>query len=282
MDETETQTRALPEFNGVAPHISVMEITPQLAEQWLANNTHNRHLSMRQVKRLADAMKRGEWILNGEPVQFSADGRVLNGQHRLHAVVESGVTIQSVVIRGLAPIAQETIDIGAKRSLASMFKLRGEVNTHVLVSAMILVKNYREQFDGERGATPHQLFAMLDAEPHFRESVKMGEKIRSRTHGLLRPSVATASFHILSEIDPDDAEDFFEKFSTGLGLVEQDAIYALRRQLERLRQQSGLPPANRELALVIKAWNAYRNGEPVGQLVWRAGGRSPERYPVAT
>jgi len=32
-------------------------------------------------------------------------------------------------------------------------------------------------------------------------------------------------------------------------------------------------------ALVIKAWNAYRDGAPVRQLKYRIGGANPEKFP---
>lgn len=64
----------------------VVRITPQLAEELLARNTFNRKPSQRKIRRYAAMMRDGEWQLNGEPLKFSAAGRLLDGQSRLQAV----------------------------------------------------------------------------------------------------------------------------------------------------------------------------------------------------
>ena len=48
-------------------------------------------------------MQDGKWRLNGKTICFDSTGRLLNGQHRLSAVVRSGVTLTTVVVRGLDP-----------------------------------------------------------------------------------------------------------------------------------------------------------------------------------
>ena len=62
-------------------------VTPELAEELLRDfNTHNRRLRSRQVSLYAESMRQDRWSLNGEPIQFDADGVLLNGQHRLTAI----------------------------------------------------------------------------------------------------------------------------------------------------------------------------------------------------
>ena len=80
----------------------VMNISPVQAALWLQGNNGNRPLSHALVKAYATDMKNGDWALNGETIKISydADGNVLvvDGQHRLHAVIEANTTIQSVVV----------------------------------------------------------------------------------------------------------------------------------------------------------------------------------------
>ena len=57
-------------------------------------------------------MKAGRWQLNGEAIKFDKNGHLLNGQHRLHAVVRADTTIQMLVISGLDPETRTTMDSG--------------------------------------------------------------------------------------------------------------------------------------------------------------------------
>ena len=47
-------------------------------------------------------MRKGLWVLNGETVCFDANGALMDGHHRLLAIIESGITIEVLVVRGVA------------------------------------------------------------------------------------------------------------------------------------------------------------------------------------
>ncbi|KAF7277615.1 hypothetical protein GWI33_002970, partial [Rhynchophorus ferrugineus] len=89
--------------NKTKPQIAaqVETITPDLARQYLAFNTHNRNVRSYRVKGYAADMRDGRWTLNGEAIKFSADGTLLDGQHRLQAVIEADVAVQMLVVRGV-------------------------------------------------------------------------------------------------------------------------------------------------------------------------------------
>lgn len=80
----------------------VMDITPQQAAIWLQGNIGNRPVCKSQVDAMATDMINGEWALNGETIKIAFDAEynpiLLDGQHRLNAVVQSGVTIKSLVV----------------------------------------------------------------------------------------------------------------------------------------------------------------------------------------
>src|ERR1700761_996246 len=94
------------------PSAEVERLSPKSAKALLKGNVHNRNLRKARVSSLAEAMKRGEWELNGESIKVAEDGSLLDGQHRLQAVVESGKSIQVLVVRNLPSDAQDTVDTG--------------------------------------------------------------------------------------------------------------------------------------------------------------------------
>src|SRR5690625_2666804 len=81
--------------------VNVVTITPQLAEQLLGKNPNNRKISRTNYNTVRRAIEHGEWELNGEAIKLSQDGTVLDGQHRLMAVRDTGISIQSLLIEGL-------------------------------------------------------------------------------------------------------------------------------------------------------------------------------------
>ena len=87
-------------------------ITPEKASGYLKKNKNNRAVSAPLVSRMAREMREGLWAENGETIVFNGDGRLLDGQHRLMAVVESGETIRSLVVTRVPATAFQTIDTG--------------------------------------------------------------------------------------------------------------------------------------------------------------------------
>lgn len=118
-------------------HISgVQTITPEIASSWLIKNSNNRPLSSYWVDTLVSAMKKGEWKYNAEAIKFDEDGNLLDGQHRLTAIVKSGVSIQALVVYGLAPEVFITLDQGRKRTTRDDLAMNGVHNTSNIAAAL--------------------------------------------------------------------------------------------------------------------------------------------------
>ena len=83
--------------------VSVETITPEMAEQYLSYNAKHRPIKEKKVNEYVVEMVQGNWKLNGKTVCFDRNGRLLNGQHRLTAVVRSRIPFTTVVVRGLDP-----------------------------------------------------------------------------------------------------------------------------------------------------------------------------------
>lgn len=97
-------------------------VTPQQAEMWLAEN-HSRQRAIREavVNMYASDMVDGSWdesIIN--PIRFTKGGKLIDGQHRLKAVVVANKPVTMWVQFGLDDDAFESIDIGAKRTPADI------------------------------------------------------------------------------------------------------------------------------------------------------------------
>lgn len=265
-----------------APVVSVETVTPDMAAEWLVGNTHNRSMKDKAVAKYATDIKAGLWDLNGESIKFNGDGRLLDGQNRLRAVIDAGVSIVTVVVRGIDARAQETMDVGVSRRLSDVLKLRGEVSNIDLAAGLVAYWRFTQDptdssFTG--GPSIHEALALLEHHPALRESVRAAELTR-KTIGL-RGSIGIAMHYITTSIDAGDAEAFWERLVSGAELESDDPILQLRNAMLGDRKQHGQRMSRAKAwALTAKAWNAYREGRKVKLLVWRPGGANPDAYPV--
>ena len=214
----------------------VTRITPGRTRALLASNTFNRPLVKRRVAQYAEDMRRGRWQLNGEPIIVSAQGLLLDGQHRLHAVVESGATVQLLVVRGVAQEAFAGIDTGGKRSAAVMLGLQGERNASTLAAAATLLWQHRHGKPLGGGVHPTRLAlsALLQQEPGLRASVEL-VRAGDGPKRLVSPAVLAFCHHVFSQSDAELADELVEKLRTGAGLAIHSPILVLRNRLVSTR-----------------------------------------------
>ena len=114
----------------------VEKITPAIATDYLKSNTKNyRKLSRPVVNRYAEDMRSGRWELNGEPIVFDESGLLKNGQHRLAAVIVSGMTVEMSVVRGVS----ETVTAYDLNSVRNATQISNAKNLSVSKSALSAV-----------------------------------------------------------------------------------------------------------------------------------------------
>jgi hypothetical protein len=112
--KTNRRKAALP----VLLRMAIMAVGPKQAAKWLEQNESNRRIRDSLVQQYARDMKAGRWRTNHQGIAVTDDGALLDGQHRLSAIVESGCTIDFVVFfyRRVTPEDVVTIDGGCARS----------------------------------------------------------------------------------------------------------------------------------------------------------------------
>ena len=98
----------------------VQLITPEMAKVYLEKNTDNRNKRGWWVSGLANMIKRGEWIPTHQGVAFSKSGKLIDGQHRLEAIVEANIPVQMLVTTGVSDDAYKVLDNGIKRTMADL------------------------------------------------------------------------------------------------------------------------------------------------------------------
>lgn len=113
----------------------VETITPSMAAEWLKKNTLNRRVRTSLVNYYANEMKNENWKLTNQGIAFTKCGKLADGQHRLMAVVQSGITVQMNVTRDMDSDAMGYIDGGSKRTSADYMHLHLQVENAVQMAA---------------------------------------------------------------------------------------------------------------------------------------------------
>lgn len=245
----------------------ILVISPEMAGDWLEKNTHNRTQSPYWVRSLSDRIKRGEWVYNGESIKFNRHGVLIDGQHRLSAVIESNTPIRSVVVWGAPDNAFETIDIGKRRTISDSLSLFGEHNTNVLGAALSWQWRYENNLMAYRMSmgkrpTTHQVMEVLAQHPGLRESVRKAEGIKS----LITTALCAFLHYQFAQRDEDKAREFFESLLTGNNLENDNPVYRLRERIIKDKIGKASLPKEEIAALTIKAWNSFQAGKKMYQL----------------
>lgn len=278
--------------------VEIVHVTPDLAERWLGFNTWNRNKKHRRIDVLVDAMLRGEWHLSPDAIAFRGflTGRgknapiLLNGQHRLEAVVESDTEQDFIVVEGLDLEHQLDMDTGSRRSFGDQLKLRGETDVANLAAVTRLAFLGSQGPSYLRGNNIQPTYAQLTAyfdrnAESLREAVGAAWPIYRQLGG--RFVVYSYTHHLLAglkgETVNEDLAHFFKTLETGENLELGNPIYVIRQQLIAMNARTtatrAKPPPAHQIALLIKAWNAYRDGAYVSNITWRSGGLKPEPFP---
>lgn len=108
-----------------------VDVTPVMAKAWLENNFRNRPLSEDVVMAYARDMANGQWVPTHQGIAFNDEDDLIDGQHRLHAIVRSGVTVRMMVTFGLKSriagkemTTMDAVDRGRTRSVADQLKIQ--------------------------------------------------------------------------------------------------------------------------------------------------------------
>jgi hypothetical protein len=267
-------------LNG--PVVEVVQVTPRMAEQWLARNGRNRRLREATIKSYARQMAAGRWTFNGEAIQIDNAGNLLNGQHRLTALVEAEITLPLVVVSNLPPEAQDVLDTQARRTAGDMLTLHNEQDTNVLAGAIrraLLVERTggyaRASHDTQVGHA--EIKDWLAAHPDIRVAASLA---RRHARGMDAPSPAVLAYAVwrLRQIDPDEAELFLIDADTKANLSADDPALALGSRLAELRRQGRAVPVEEQLSLIFRAWNARRSGR--GLTILRSRGNNGQLVSV--
>lgn len=253
------------------PTITIETINPSIAQLVLEHhNPKNRTLRMQRVRQYADEMRRGQWKLAGDPIRFDADGILLDGQHRLRAIVEAGLAMEFVVIRGLESDTFTVMDKGLNRGVGDALGSDVKQATHKAAALRLLyvVKNGGDprKTEDRYYASRTDIVTLYNADAENIDQQTLNASQMYNAVGGNR-SAWIAFYLMLGEVEGFwKPVQFLEGLHTGAGMEAGDARLALRNWLSgkynQHKQMSG-----DHLALYIKSWNLFYKDKQVQRLL---------------
>ena len=252
--------------NTHSPIVRRVTVNPAQAMLWLENtNTNNRNVCQKHVARLARDMAEGKWILTHAGIAFSSDGTLLDGQHRLWAVVEADVSVEMHVWFNVDPKSMMTIDCGKIRSTADILNIagdNGDVTTYQLATLRAMLAGFGNPPTLSPSETSQALGRYYDAIEFSLTHLPMVAASKGVSTAAVRAVIARAWYSVA----PNELKEFCRKLSTGIITSQDESLIVLLRQF--LQAQSGNSYSERmqRYGKVQRALVAWLKGENPSRL----------------
>jgi hypothetical protein len=271
-------------------HSVVVHFEPSMAEQLLlVTNTDNRPLAVKYARQLGYEFTADDFEMTGDTIKFSADGILLDGQHRLEACVKSVHPFTSHVVFGLDKKIFDVLDQGHKRTPGDVLAKDGIADYSTVAAAISWALRIRGAVGGKRQdgglhyITPRHIRKLARREmKSMPEFVKDGKLIHSAfKHS---PSLITAILYLIGQHSEALARDFAHEWVHGARRGRNQNFDVLSARLIKIARQSG-GHINRlvRAALIIQTFNHW-NAHVVASersLTWRKEWKFPVIEPNA-
>ena len=276
-------------------------ITPKIAETLLSNNGINRKLRHNIIDDYARQMASGLWKEEtGESIKISINGDILDGQHRLMAIIKSNVSLLFLVVSELETEVFKVLDTGVTRTAGDIFHIAGikQANNHAAIitrylglkqgrMAVLSYSTGRNNSDSiASGITiksikysKSELLSVYMSRIKFWEAVvSMADHWYRQFQHILTFSDIGSLYAFFYDINEDDAFKFIDLLCSGVDLSNSDPIKLLREKLIFSKTNMKFKLTSiQKLGLIFKAWNHFRDKKQISVLRFH---RESDNFPV--
>jgi hypothetical protein len=257
-------------------------VTPEIARGYLTRNKNNRRVKKAHLIRLSNDMKKGLWKEEtAEMIKISNQGNILDGQHRLLAVIESNVSIYFHFAIGLKDEVFSVLDTGSLRNASDSFYVSGVKNS-TSVPAMISLhyglKNGNKDHYAQKYTklTNFELLEKYNERSDFWDNVATNSvKWYQSFAKILAPQIIGGIYSLISDVDSEKGLKFMNELCTGYD-ISNPVINVLRNSLIKDKMNVRKMPMDLKLAMIIKCWNFYKENKTTKILKWDSGS---EKFP---
>lgn len=219
-----------------SPAAGFYTITPSFAKAVLeTRNTNNRKPSGAKIAQSCSDIENGRFLINGESIIFDQTGTLIDGQHRLHAVVQTGIAIVSLCAFGIAPEASKTIDQGKVRTAGDIVSIRGFPDGNNLSAMARMLIAYRDG-DGSTLGRPSEIstgsvIQFIENNPVLLDVNLWTGRFGKALQGVCSRTALGAARVLLEERYGPRVVEYLERIGSGENIAQGDPAFAVRRRL---------------------------------------------------
>lgn len=264
-------------------------IDPAKAKSILAKNVKNRPLSPTTVSNYAADMKRDAWADTGDTIKIGRSGHLIDGQHRLEALIKADVTLTFAIVYDVPDSSFDSIDIGRNRKASDIVALQGHKHYTTVASACRLI--YLDEHgmldlthpslstgrSQSRQVTNRDVMETLAACPDVLECASSVMTTYRFAGQLLIYGLAAYILWKFRRLDKTAADRFFSGLTDGLSLTANDPLFMLRERLLRNQGDKRKLERREVYAMTVKAWNATRTNKAFSPHALRLRSMGPAR-----
>jgi hypothetical protein len=229
-------------------------------------------------------MRAGHWRVDtGETLKFDTEGALIDGQNRLYAVVQAGVPVDFDVVYDVPPESMTVIDTGAPRLFGDVLIIGGAGSVRKEVASivrwlMLWDLGIPRGTGGSVAPTHSEMMERYRLDPGLYEAAAARGRDCSR-RGIGNGSMLGVAYVIFRGIDPELTHQFFDILLTGANVAELHPVKTLRDRL--LRSKSDRATRPEQLAMCVRAWNAFRAGKTLTTIIiTKSGDLTNANFPM--
>lgn len=274
-------------INGFDVTIRLVEVTPLLASNILANrNKKNRAINKNHVLALVKNIKDNTWRFNGDTICFDTNGILIDGQHRLKAIVLGEIPVLCLFVEGLDPDTIKTKDMEIKpRNLHDLLRMDGISDANNVAAIIMRYMALHSGMCAIRGHGSHG----SGVSKEVKSSITIDDKYDFYYANMVIIDEITAYSRMLykrnriisiSEIggifchlyfDKHHSEDEIKGFFDRLFVSSEiNVVNELRNKLIKDLTSIRKMPGSHRQAYIAKTWNYYIKGKDVSVLSYTA------------
>lgn len=257
------------------PEVQVMEVDAATAREWLSHNENNRPISLVTVAKYAMDMERGRWFLSTDSIGFDVTGRLVQGQHRLSALVQAdtrspGIVVPFLITTGLHEDTFHVLDQGRMRYAGHVLGTYGLPSTTV-TAAVIRQLLFYDRFPDDvwSGSEAISRVEVIETALANRQAlISAGVNARTPRRPINKTTYCLLHYLVNRDSEHSDRwDDFDNGVYYGENLSPGSPLLALRNG--QTAATWGMNGAQPRLGAYIKAWNAFVTDREIRLLAFR-------------
>lgn len=270
-------------------------VTPEIAYEWLENQADNRTLSPKHAAKFIRDLGQGRWLPNPQGVGKDTNGHIIDGQHRLYAIFESGIGAWLLVTENLPPETQRVVDDNRKRSFSDDLKIESEPDYSQMAAMVALVARVEDAWERSlkfstmrtqpySRAELHERIESMEGRANLHRACRLGMRAYSNVNNLNGSAVA-ALYYLVSVhgAGSEAASIFIESVISEYGHYPGDPEVALRNKaklwMKHVATGGSRPDNNLVLAHCVVAYSRWARNKPLQRVEFKTDKRPTPEFP---